>query len=106
MNDIENLEQELNASLVALGGADSKQPCGCHDKNVASAGDDPFADLYGAEDLSAELELALGGFGGEDDAFSEDALEFAVPTEQLSVGIEEIVALTQQYPGLKITFSG
>ena len=104
MNEIGNLEQELNASLAALGDSDSK-PCGCHEKNVASAGDDPFADLAGSEDPRAELELALGAFGGEDDVFSEDALDFAVPTEELSVGIEEIVALTQQYPGLKITFS-
>ena len=103
MSEIDDLEQELNASLAALGG-ESDKPCGCHDKTAASMDDNPVADLSGADDPGAELELALGAFGDEG-AFDDSALDFAVPTDAPNIGLEEIVALTQQYPGLKITFS-
>jgi hypothetical protein len=102
MSEIDDLEQELNASLAELGG-ESDKPCGCHEKGVAM-GENPFADLSGADDPGAELELALGAFTDEG-AFDDSALDFAVPTDAPNIGLEEIVALTQQYPGLKITFS-
>ncbi|HUR98942.1 MAG TPA: hypothetical protein VMZ26_12820 [Pyrinomonadaceae bacterium] len=102
MSEIDDLEKELNESLAGLG-ASSEKPCGCHDAKGAAA-DNPFAEFSASEDAAAELELALGALGGEDFS-AEDALEFAMASSAPSVGLEEIVALTQQYPGLKITFS-
>lgn len=103
MSEIDDLEKELNESLAALGDSGSK-PCGCHDANVIEAGANPFAEFSASEDAGAELELALGSLAGEDFS-SEDALEFASAANGPTLGLEEIVALTQQYPGLKITFS-
>lgn len=102
MNDLENLEQELNASLAALAASD--KPCGCHDKQAAASDDSPFAEFMGADDIASELELALGALGGSE-LSSDEALEFAMASATPSVGLEDLVALAQQYPGLKITFS-
>jgi hypothetical protein len=103
MNEIDDLEKELNESLAGLSDS-GPTPCGCHEAKAGDTGENPFAEFSMSEDAGAELELALGSLAGEDFS-SEDALEFAVASSETSVGLEEIVALTQQYPGLKITFS-
>ena len=103
MSEIDDLEKELNESIAGLGTSGEK-PCKCHEAHGEAAGENPFGELSMSEDAGADLELALASFAGGDFS-SEDALDFAVASSETSVGLEEIVALTQQYPGLKITFS-
>ena len=102
MNDIDDLGQELNASLAALD-ISSPKPCGCHESGVES--ENPFAEFSGSDDLAGELELALGSLGEGENLSAEEAFEFASVASSSSIGLEDIVSLTEQYPGLKITFS-
>lgn len=108
MNDLENLEQELTANLAAAVSA-AEKPCGCHEKS-----ENPFGDVEGAaagsNDLLAELELAVSGLGAEfadssQQLTAEEAFEFASVAGDSGTSLEDIVALVEQYPGLKITFS-
>jgi hypothetical protein len=90
MNEFDNLEQELSASIAAV-----DKPCGCHDKTAEN--ENPFADLSSTDNLTAELETALSSL--------EDVLEFASLEDANDIGLSEIVSILQKNPGLKITLS-
>ena len=102
MNDLDNLEQELSASLAALD-ASAPKPCGCHESGMES--ENPFAEFSGSDNLAGELEMALANLGGDAGLSAEEAFEFASAANSSSLRLEDIVTLTEQYPGLKITFS-
>ena len=103
MNELENVEQELSKSLAAV-----DTPCGCSDKSVA-AEENPFAEFASSDTLMSELESALGSLDDGADrvpqlAFNE-ALEFASLADGGNQGLEDIIAVLEKYPGLKITLS-
>lgn len=118
MEDIEMAELETNL-LKALQNAESasaEKPCGCHEK-AASA--ESATDMFGfgqsgeGADLGAQLDAALGAAlsGAENDLAAFDTLSldeemaFAQVSEGANLSLEDILALTEKYPGLKITFS-
>jgi len=102
MNEFVDLEQELNASLAALD-VSSPKPCGCHESGVES--ENPFAEFSGSDDLTSELEIALASLNDSENLSAEEAFEFASVAGSSNIGLEDIVSLTEQYPGLKVTFS-
>jgi hypothetical protein len=102
MNEFDDLEQELNVSLAALD-VSSPKPCGCHESGVEA--ENPFAEFSGSDDLTNELELALASLDDGENLSAEEAFEFASVAGSSNIGLEDIVSLTEQYPGLKITFS-
>ncbi len=109
------LEQEVQNALAALAQEAEKKPCGCND--TAAAGD--ALDIFGAEEspapagLAAQLDMALNSVRTEDwDPFAasgeltvEAALEFAEVEAGPQLSLNELLALVEKYPGLKITFS-
>lgn len=102
MNELENLEQELTESLSAI-----DTPCGCADN--AAADENPFAEFASPDNLTSELELALGeldsGIEFMPQLTSEEALEFASLADNTGQGLEDIITILEKYPGLKITLS-
>jgi hypothetical protein len=97
MNEFDNLEQELSASLSAL-----DKPCGCHDKGAES--ENPFAEFTNSDDLVSELESALNSL--DNGMLSpEEALEFASFGDSGGAGLSDIISVLEQNPGLKITLS-
>jgi hypothetical protein len=107
-------EQELLSALANLEGSGEK-PCGCHQNETVLAAD-PFApDPSAPGQLSAELELALKelarertstGTTSDMSSEAEQAFqEFMEVDVGLPISIDEIIAMAERYPGLKITFS-
>lgn len=97
MPELDNLEQELSASVAAL-----EKPCKCHETEAGN--DNPFGEFSVADDLTNELESAISsieGFG----LSPEDALEFASIGNSGEIGLNDIISVLEQHPGLKITFS-
>lgn len=113
------LEQELLGALQALDNSSTaEKPCGCQEAAGASALTSEsnifgFDQLSSSTDLTAELDSALdsllseGGseFAGLESLSIEDELEFAALEEGTSLTLEDILEITEKYPGLKITFS-
>ena len=90
-------DQEIYEMLT--GAATSAGPCGgCGD---AAAGGN----------LAAELESALDALGGSaaggeiDTSAIDEGLLFGDAGAQSTVTLEDLIALAEQYPGLKITLS-
>jgi hypothetical protein len=96
--------------------ATAKKPCKCHERNGA----DPFAEpLASAMPSEQDIESALAELGSSaapeslelelaalDEALSEaDAFELEQFASPPAIAIEDVLALVERYPGLKITFS-
>jgi hypothetical protein len=99
MTELENLEQELTASLAAL----EEKPCGCHETST-----NPFGEYSASGDLASELQSALGSLGTGDDTgqiSAEELAEFASVADTSAQGLENVMSILEQNPGLKITFS-
>ena len=110
---------ELETNLLnALQNAESvakDKPCGCHEKSASAE-----ADVFGpgqmgdGSDLEAQLDAALGAAlsGAESSDFAtfdalslDEEMAFAEVNEGANLSLEDILTLTEKYPGLKITFS-
>lgn len=87
-------------------------PCGC--KEGAAAHADIFAETtsHSIERLGADLDAALAAFAGSEENLSlaqdlsaEEELDFADLETQSGVTLQDILALVERNPGLKITFS-
>lgn len=110
MNEFEIQDEELELSLAALESEDDK-PCGCSDKTAMET-DNPFGleEFSESDDLIAELDFALNSIesGGEmmaGDALSSDAFELEMMGGTSEIKLEDLIALTEKNPGLKITIS-
>lgn len=111
MNELEILDEELEASFAALEAGDDK-PCGCGNKTEMES-ENPFGmDAFSESDeLENELQLALDSFDGGAGTFSGDPfssdneLELAMMGETSQITLENLIALTERNPGLKITLS-
>jgi hypothetical protein len=97
MTELDNLEQELSAGLAAL-----EKPCNCHE--TQNANENPFAEFSVSDDLTSELELALSSLEGTT-LSPEESLEFASISSSNNIGLNELISVLEQHPGLKITFS-
>jgi hypothetical protein len=110
------LETNLLNALQSVESSSGEKPCGCHDK-AALGGE--ATDIFGsgqmgeASDLEAQLDAALGAalsgaehdFAALDSLSFEEEMAFAQINEGTNLSLEDILALTEKYPGLKITFS-
>lgn len=93
-----------------------KKPCHCHDN---AAGDLAPESLAGPMPTVDDVEAALAELGGSaapeslelefaalDDALSSiDAFAVERDSSPPAVGIEDLLALAERYPGLKVTLS-
>lgn len=104
------LEKELLSALEGLNTMSDK-PCGCHDKVALS---DDFMSPAASSDLAGELDRALSGIQSGESDFELDSLagaddlaflEFASLSDESSLGLDDVIAAAERYPGLKITFS-
>lgn len=97
---MESLELELNTALDALA-HEKTGDCGCGGKKHGS----PAATVAG-DALAAELEAALDALEAED-TFAEGPGDD--PFSDLAIapgpGIDDLVALAERHPGLKIRIS-
>ena len=103
-----DLELDLESALEAAESAtlDTSGDCGCGGKTSADA--DLFAaeDFGDATDLGGQLDSALAEVEMSADALTlDEELAFAALGDVSGVGISDIAALVEKYPGLKITFS-
>lgn len=104
-----DLEMDLESAIEAAEGAtlDQSGDCGCGGKTSADA--DLFAsaeDFGDATDLGGQLDSALAEVELSADALTlDEELAFAALGDASGVGISDIAALVEKYPGLKITFS-
>lgn len=111
------LEQELLSALQGVENA-SEKPCGCQENAGAMSDYDIFAsdETFASGNLAGELDSALNevsfGAGSEfellDSLSAEEELaflEFAALDEGSQLGLNDIIAAAEKYPGLKITFS-
>jgi hypothetical protein len=112
------LEQELLGALQALDNSSTaEKPCGCQEAvGAAETGESDlfaFDQLSSSMDLGAELDSALDSLLSEagseltglESLSVEDELEFAALEEGPTLSLEDILEITEKYPGLKITFS-
>lgn len=102
-----DLNQELFDALQSVTVPEAKQDCGCQQGTAGTA--ENFSD---ADDLGSALNAALDALQGpaqaEFDALttlSEDSLAFSDLEQGLNVRLEDILAIVEKYPGLKIAFS-
>jgi hypothetical protein len=93
-------EQDTYSALTS---PEKKGPCGCSGAEAASSQDE----------LITELDAALRELGNDDGGDSlgldeaglgEDLL-FSEIDQRPPVTLDDVIALAEQYPGLKITFS-
>lgn len=92
-----DLGQELETALDA---ASVKEDCGCKDMSADPMLDsegDPLGALNSALDALEGAPGSLDLFGGEEGLFED--LAGKQPT------LEDVLALAEKYPGLRITFS-
>jgi hypothetical protein len=107
-----DLETNLLNALQNAQATTGEKPCGCHDKAAASLAEG-FDELSDSSDLAAQLDSALGAalsgaeseFASLDTLSLDEELAFAQMSEGTNLSLEDILALTEKYPGLKITFS-
>lgn len=107
------LETNLLNALENLGSVSGDKPCGCHENQAAAGEAAVFDELTDSSDLAAQLDSALGAisFGAESEFAALDTLSldeelaFAQMSEGTNLSLEDILTLTEKYPGLKITFS-
>lgn len=107
------LETNLLNALQSAQSVSAEKPCGCHDKAASGELADPFGQTGDASDLVAQLDSALGAalsgaqtdFAGLDTLSFDEEMAFAQMSEGTNLRLEDILALTEKYPGLKITFS-
>jgi hypothetical protein len=94
------IEMELSDLDAALEEASREKPCGCGE---AASFEDVGLELgegLDVADVGAELEAALEG-----SLSAEEELEFAASEEERALTLEELLAVAQRYPGLRITLS-
>jgi hypothetical protein len=107
------LEQNL---LNALEAVEQDKPCHCNEQSGTGSGNfDVFgSDLEGeSSNLEGRLDAALSGllsdsespFASLENLSVEDELAFAELEEPSRLSLEDVLAVTEKYPGLKITFS-
>src|SRR5690348_6327394 len=99
--------------------APATKPCHCHDNDPVELSADPLA---GPMPTVSDVEAALAELGGAavtaapeslelefaalDDALSSiDAFELERASSLPAVGLEDLLALAERYPGLKVTLS-
>ena len=110
------LETELLNALQTAETTSGDKPCGCHENKAAS---NDSSDIFGfdqmteSSDLEAQIDSALSTiFSGAESEFAsldalsiDEELAFAQMSEGAGLTLEDILAVTEKYPGLKITFS-
>jgi hypothetical protein len=106
-----NLETAFTLEPAAAGGAAS--PCGCGGSGASgAAGGAADADLLTSLDAALASLEGAGGLGFESGELEIAALDAALdqaemldPFAEAGGGLEEMVALLERYPGLKVTLS-
>jgi hypothetical protein len=105
-----DLELDLESALEAAESTtlDKSGDCGCGGKTSADAALFDSAENFGdATDLGGQLDSALAEVEMSAEALTlDEELEFAALSDVSGVGIADIAALVEKYPGLKVTFSG
>lgn len=100
------LDQELFDALQSVAAPAAKQDCGCQQ---GAAGGEMLADFDDpGSALNAALDALPGSASADFDALnalSESSLAFSDLEQGLNVKLEDILAIAEKYPGLKITFS-
>jgi hypothetical protein len=95
------IEMELGELDAALEEATREKPCGCGEGAFEDAGLElGMEGALDVADVEAELEAALEG-----SLSAEEELEFAAVEEERALTLEELLAVAQRYPGLRITLS-
>jgi hypothetical protein len=108
-----DLETNLLNALQNAQATAGEKPCGCHENQAATSEEATFDQLTDSSDLVAQLDSALGAalsgaeseFASLDTLSLDEELAFAQMSEGTNLSLEDILALTEKYPGLKITFS-
>jgi hypothetical protein len=95
------MEMELSELDAALEEVSREKPCGCGEASFDDVGLElGLGEAPGVADVEAELEAAFQG-----SLSAEEELEFAALEEERALTLDDLLAVAQRYPGLRITLS-